>query len=336
MTYTDKLTGVYNRRFFEESLEKMQKSSYYPLGIIVADINSLKVFNDAFGHQLGDQLLQAVAKILNDTVSKDSILSRVGGDEFTILVPNTDDKALADLVQTFNEAFNKVYHLPIKPSVSFGYACHDDHTNMKAVKSIAENAMYECKLISSIYVKKTIVSSLKEKLKKYTSENIISVNRLKLLTQHMGEALSFSFEEKKKLNLLAEVHNIGEIGISKSLFRKEVLTLKEYDIIKSHVKRGYRIVNASQELNRVSEEMLSHHERWDGSGYPRGLETDEIPLVARAFSVLDAYNAMLSHKPYRDAMAQEEAISELKRGKGSQFDPTMVDVFVKKVLEIEK
>lgn len=332
LSYMDKLTQCYNRRFYEENLEVLSDPDNLPLGVIVADVNSLKVFNDAFGHVVGDELLRIIAKTLRETVGSKGYVSRVGGDEFTIIMPNTTSRILENVVKKTHAKLTKIRSLPIAPSLSTGRALHDKGELRKTI-NIAENMMYEQKLISSIVVKRSIVSSLKGKLNNYASQDKMGVKRLKDLSSLMGEALGFNSDEKSKLSLLAEIHNIGEVGINRELFKKSArLTLREHDLIKSHVKRGYRIVNASCELNKISEEMLCHHEKWDGSGYPRAISGQEIPVISRAFSIIDAYNAMMSDKPYREELTEREIVNELYTQASKQFDPLMVEVFVSKVL----
>ncbi len=334
ISFTDELTGLKNRRFYEKELSVLNNIENMPLGILVADINSLKVINDAFGHHSGDLLISGTARALKDASMEIGSVARVGGDEFCILVPNSSPQIMQKLTKTINKNMSKLQELPIVATVSIGVAIKfsiDD--SITDIISKAENEMYEKKLLESKKMKQLIVSSLKDKIKHFSSQNKESVTRLKSLSRKLDNTLGLDRVMSKKLEMLVELHNIGEIGIPKKILNKlDPLSLKETDVIKSHVKRGYRIANASPELNIISEEILCHHEHWDGNGYPRGIKGKEIPYISRIFAVIDAYNSMVSERKYRKKLNEKEAIFELRSNSGGQFDQSIVEIFIEKVL----
>lgn len=156
---------------------------------------------------------------------------------------------------------------------------------------------------------------------------------IKELALQLGEALYLSDYQLKDLGLLAELHDLGKVSIPKKILeKKEQLTPEEWEEIKRHPEIGYKIACSSPELSNIAEGILSHHEWWDGSGYPQGLKGKEIPLISRIITIVDAYDIMTNGSPYKAAMSKKEALKELEKGAGSQFDPEIVDVFIKQVL----
>ena len=145
----------------------------------------------------------------------------------------------------------------------------------------------------------------------------------------IGKYLGLEMSRIDELKIAADLHDIGKIGISEEILLKPgKLTEDEYKIIKTHSEKGYRIIKASSELKEVAESVLYHHERLDGRGYPIGLKGEEIPLLSRIISVCDSYDVMTSDRVYKKAMSKEDAIEELKRCSGTQFDPSLVKVFI--------
>ncbi|MBN2795400.1 MAG: diguanylate cyclase [Clostridia bacterium] len=328
LSYVDTLTQIYNRRFYEEHLKYLNDKDFYPIGIIIADINSLKIFNDAFSHVIGDELIKTCAHTIRDYFSEMGTVSRIGGDEFAVLIPNCDYEQLKEDIITLEKRLKEIDALPIRPSISFGYALFSGKGKIYDTIEKAENMMYERKLMTSFYVKNEIIDALKSYLSQKDRHNEIYP-----VVHEFAEALNFSRDAKEKLVLLSEIHDIGEIGLNRMIFKKTgPLTVREKEIIHSHVKRGYRIVSASSSLNKIGEEMLSHHERWDGKGYPRMLKANEIPEVSRAFAIIDAYHAMKCKRPYRNVRTEDEILNELLQSSGKQFDPIMVHIFVENIL----
>lgn len=339
MLYRDKLTGLYNRDFFEEELSRLDTKRQLPISIIVGDINGLKLINDAFGHQMGDKTLEKAAEILTSTFRKEDILCRVGGDEFIALLPKTSkDTAL--------EIYERVkYKCEINPldfikvNISLGVATkesNDTDTDIEEVLKRAENRMYFNKLKESKEAKLLMIKSLKSRLEKITYETKFHYGRLKILCMKMAEELNLSDREKEELNLLCEFHDIGKVGISKNILQKQgCLNSDEWEEVRRHSEIGYYIAKEFKEASPVDELILIHHERWDGKGYPGLLKSDEIPLAARIFAIADAYDVMVNDTPYKTRMNKVQALNEIKDKSGSQFDPKLAELFIK-VMEIEE
>lgn len=330
LSYHDALTGLYNRRFLEEQMKVMDKAHYLPLAVIMGDVNGLKITNDVFGHEAGDKLLKKVADTLMENCSEGDIIARWGGDEFLILMPHTTRSEAEQFIERVKSSFAEKRVGSIQLSVSLGCSGKNrEEESLQRALQEAEEWMYHQKLLESTSYRNSIVSTLLATLAEKSVETKAHAERLKEYCHGVGKALKMSSEELNELSLLSALHDIGEVGIHQSILLKPgVLTPEERNEMKRHSEIGYRIAQNAPELNGVAEFILSHHERWDGKGYPRKLKSKEIPIFSRVLAVADAFDAMTSDRPYRKAMPREEAVSELERNAGTQFDPEIVKIFV--------
>jgi len=336
--YRDKLTGLYNKNFFEEELSRLDTKRQLPISLIMGDINGLKLINDAFGHSMGDSTLKRVAEIMANSFRDEDIISRVGGDEFIILLPKTTEEVAQEIVgrvQRMCEANPLDY---IKISISFGVAAKTSiDEDMSSVLKKAEDRMYFNKLRESKEAKLDMIRFLKERLEKITYETKSHYERLNYLTKMMADKLDLSERERKELELLCEFHDIGKIGISKNILQKDgKLNREEWESVKRHSEIGYYIVKGVKDVSSIDELILIHHERWDGKGYPGLLKDEEIPLVARIFALADAYDIMVNDTPYQERMTKDEALMEIRAQAGKQFDPYLAEVFITLMKEIEE
>jgi len=328
----DQLTGLYNRNYFEEELKRISKGRDYPVTLISADINGLKLINDTMGHDQGDLLIKAAADVLKDSLRGSDILSRVGGDEFTALLVGTDEKT-ADRIMKRIRTNVKQYcrnNPDLFLSLSLGMAtAHDNSMPFQELFKRADDAMYRDKYAPSSSAKGKIMKSLMNALaeKDYIVDG--HARRLALLCRKLGRELGLSPRRQADLALLSQVHDLGKVGIPDAIIYKEgPLNENEWAIMKQHPEKGYRIALSSNYLTNVAGLILKHHERWDGSGYPLGLKGSEIPLECRILSVVDSYDTMTSGRPYCNSRSREEAVGEIRRCAGSQFDPEIVNVFL--------
>ncbi|RAK05049.1 diguanylate cyclase (GGDEF)-like protein [Halanaerobium saccharolyticum] len=335
LSYYDSLTGLYNRRFFEAELERLDSQRQLPISIIMADLNGLKIINDSYGHKKGDQLLQKAAEILKDSLREEDILSRQGGDEFIILLPRTDadDCAVIRKRIKFNTGIIKDFKLPL--SIALGQATKiGPEEDIEEIIKKADDRMYKNKLSESKSSKSNIVQGLINALAVKSSETKEHAVRMTNLAFEFGEKLALTESDQNRLSLLATLHDIGKINISEEILNKEDnLTAEEWEIVKKHTEQGYKIASSSDEFAAVAEEIFSHHEYWDGSGYPRNLEGKEIPFLARIISLVDAYDVMINDRPYSEAVSKEEALVEIKRCAGIQFDPELAAQFIEMLRE---
>lgn len=326
----DKLTGVYNRGYFDEHLSVLNEDRFLPLSIMFIDINGLKILNDVFGHDEGDQLLKTAGNILEKCCGEEAVIGRTGGDEFIILIPNTSLNKLTKIKQQIDKQCEEQHDVSIGVSMSIGLEIKKyAYQNLEKRIRIAEEKMYKEKLQKSHQIKNKILEYLKQSLNEGTHETFKHNMRLRQLTYEVGEEFGLSDTELENLGLLALFHDIGKIRIPNEILNKEEkLTPKEWELIKTHAEAGYRIALAMPTLAPLSEAILHHHEHYDGSGYPDGLKGDEIPLYSRIIAVIDAYDAMTHSRSYQKLKTPMEAVDELITCAGTQFDPSIVKVFV--------
>lgn len=337
LSYHDHLTGVFNRRFFQVEMKRLDTARNYPISLVIADVNGLKLVNDAFGHDVGDELLLRVAQLIQRECRGDDIIARVGGDEFLILLPRTDYQAVESLVTRIKSKLAACTLRDIPLSVAFGWDTKTKDTeNVSEVLRNAENFMYKKKTLENASHRSFTVKSILNTLRIKNPREDEHAKRVSLLCLSLGQALGLSADENAELKLAGELHDIGKIAVDEAVLNKnDKLTTDEWTAILRHPETGMRILATSHEFFGLAEYVYAHHERWDGTGYPKGLRGEEIILQARIIALADAYDAMTSARPYRSAMGEDEAIAELRRGAGTQFDPHLVQVFVEKVLSLK-
>lgn len=333
LSYHDKLTGLYNRTYFEEEFVKFNNKDMLPLSLIMLDVNGLKLINDAFGHFEGDKLLKLVGNILLQCCEDNFMAARIGGDEFIIAAPCTTEDETIRLIEKIKEKCNNTNLKPVNPSISIGYTVMEKVcSNIEDIFIEAEDRMYTNKMIESKSFRSSIINSLRKTLHETTLETSNHCNRMKEKSIQFANFIGLSSVEMDKLILLAVLHDIGKIAIPNYILDKSgPLSEEEWEIVKKHSQIGYNIANSSQELGIIAEVLLYHHERWDGKGYPRGLKGEEIPLLSRIISIIDSYDVMMNERPYKKAVGKDEAIIELKNNSGTQFDPLLVNKFIEMV-----
>ncbi len=337
LSYRDSLTGLYNRRFFDEEMKRIDTERQLPISIIMIDVNGLKIINDSLGHEKGDELIIKTANLLEEAVREEDILARYGGDEFLVLLPQTREEKAQDIAKRIKRNCKKTKKGGITVSLALGVATKKTlEEDIKNILEKADNNMYEGKNISSSNRKQEVVEGLLNTLEASSNETIPHVRRMKKLAQKLGDRLALSKSQLQRLSLLSRLHDIGKTYISEDILTKEdVLTGKEWEKIKKHPRKGFKIAIASEEFAVVAEDVISHHEFWNGEGYPRGLEGEEIPLLARIIAIVDAYDVMTSGRSYKEAMSRERALKEIKDCAGSQFDPELAAAFVEMMREDE-
>lgn len=330
LSYTDILTGAKNRTYFEEVEKRYSEEGKLPLGVIMGDANGLKLVNDTFGHRQGDKLLIDITEVLKNVSKNVGEVFRIGGDEFVILVPEASLKQCEELILEIEEKCNQYKNDLFNISISLGAAVkYDAKKDIYEVIKEAEDKVYRNKLLQKSSIKGSILTSLKIGLGVNSGETEQHNERVVIRAIKVGEKLGLSMSELDELKIASGLHDIGKIGISDDILSNSTsLTDEEYEIIKTHTEKGYRIIKASSELKSVAKSVLYHHERWDGNGYPMGLKGEEIPLLARIISVCDTFDVMISGRVYKSAMSKKSALEELKRCAGTQFDPKVVDIFI--------
>jgi diguanylate cyclase (GGDEF)-like protein/PAS domain S-box-containing protein len=327
----DSLTGLYNRAYLEYEFQRRRDSMPLPCVLVACDIDGLQMTNETLGHAAGDQRLIMASVLLSELVESGDILSRVGGDEFVLVRPGANklqaERLCRDLrasVEQFN-AENRDLFL----SLSVGYAIMADNpVELSILMRDADNMVRREKLLRSQSTRSGLVNTMMTLLEARDFITEGHAERLEMLVGRLAERLNFPSNQLDAMRLFAKFHDIGKVGISDAiLFKPGALNEEERAEMRRHSEIGYRIALGSSDLVYIAEWILRHHEWWDGSGYPIGLSGESIPVECRILSIADAFDAMTSDRPYRKAMTVEQALEELRKFAGIQFDPALLAIF---------
>lgn len=322
----DTLTGLLNRRCFDEELKRLDMPEQLPLCLIMGDVNGLKLANDAFGHPEGDLLLTTIAKILRESGRPGDLIFRWGGDEFILLLPRTGVEKALDRVNRIHQLCSswKGQGL-VRPSISLGFGVkeHPDEDWRDSMLKAAEDQMYKMKMREGRRARLRILSHLEDKLHRAFGGHMgLHVRRLIKLCELAGNHLGLGEEDRKNLKLLCSYHDIGIVSSKELIHRDPPL---DEDVIASdqeHPLTGYRIAKSIPELLPAADLILSHHERWDGLGFPQHLKGQDIPLTVRVFQILDRYESLSN--PEVVSMEPRAAMEVIKRDAGMIYDPNLI------------
>ncbi len=351
----DSVTGLLNHRAVHQRLdEEFQRAQHQdrPLSVIMMDLNNFKLFNDTYGHPIGDQVLKRVARALESECRKPGILARYGGDEFIAVLPDTDEPKAMVLAQRLSERMNRegfqgsndTTTVPI--SLSFGVASYpNDCTNRFELVTMADRNLYQAKITDSGIMGTTETQRTHRALRTEGSFDVLdamitAVDNKDRYTRHhsedvtefalwIAEELGYSEGTQRVIRIGGLLHDVGKIGVPEDILRKPgKLSDDEYETMKRHPQLGALIVGGVSGMESIIDIVRSHHERWDGKGYPDGLAGEDIPLLGRLLAVADAVSAMTTDRPYRRGLPWETAVSEIRKGIGTQFDPEMAKAFL--------
>lgn len=330
LSFHDKLTQLFNRAYWEEVLITFDNNAQLPLSIIMGDINGLKLVNDTFGHLEGDRLLIKAAQVLKEASRSQDIICRWGGDEFTILLPQTSEKEAEKICTQIREACPNSEDTRIPLSISLGISSKiNPRQDMDEVLKEAEDRLYRNKMLESKSIRSSIITSLQKSLAEKTAETEQHARRLQEWAVQIGRYMELSNSDIDELILLAALHDIGKIAIPDHILNKKgPLNQEEWERMKTHCELGFKIAASSPDLMGIANKIITHHERWDGTGYPQGLKGYDIPLLSRIIAVVDAYDVMTCGRPYKGAISNHSAIKELLSCAGTQFDPHIVKIFI--------
>ncbi len=351
----DELTGLFSRRHFEERLkEEIARHSRYgdAFSLLMLDLDSFKTYNDMYGHPSGDELLHRIGEIVTSSVRSSDQAFRYGGDEFIVILPQTsseDSYVVAERIR--EQVAAEMETMKIAVTCSGGLVSYpSDGVMAGELVNAADTALYYAKRtggnrtclssaalaeptneagtysrggsLSTVYALASAVDAKDH----YTYGHSRKVNTYAVA---LAEAIGLSPDEVSKVSTAALLHDIGKIGIPDEILNKKgKLNDDERAAIKSHTRLGANIVGNVPSLVPCVSGILYHHERWDGKGYPEGLQGEAIPLNARVLAIADAYAAMTSVRPYRDVCSDDKVMEELRKGVGKQFDPMLVKVFI--------
>jgi len=326
----DILTRLYTYSYLEETIKKMDNKKQFPLSIIVVDINGLKLFNDTYGHKDGDKLLITTAELLLSCVTNKDIVARWGGDEFVILLPQTNEKEAKKISHNITAKCRETKVNGVNLSLGIGAATKKaSQQDIYKVLHSAEDKMLVDKLMIKRSSKNNMVQNMLKILGAKSYETKEHAERMRRLSLKFGKEMGLNEEQLTHLSLLADLHDIGKINIDEKILKKpSALSNQEWEKIKEHPTKGFTIAQSIEEFAPVAKLILAHHEHWDGGGYPQGLKGEDIPYLARIISIVDAYDVMTNERPYSESVSKEEALAEIKRCAGSQFDPNLVEIFL--------
>lgn len=360
MINIDGLTELYNHRYFCDSLAekiKIGEKENNPVSMIFIDIDYFKNYNDIYGHQKGDYVLKKIGKIIKSSIGNEHIPARYGGEEFAIILPDTTEGMAVNIAESLRKKIENTYfegeeNQPNgKLTASMGVSVYPDkaRSDIELIKS-ADDALYRAKFFYKNRVETyiSILDEIKSNIDEEDAEIVTSiktlisvinakdrytyghVERVVVYGRMLAESLGLNERDKNILIYGAYMHDIGKINISKDvLIKKMKLTDDEWEVLKQHPANGVEIIKSVKSLNMIIPLIISHHEKYDGTGYPNNLKGDEIPYLARVLTVIDSFDAMTSNRPYNKRKTYKEAIEELKRCSGTHFDPEIVKVFIK-------
>lgn len=336
MSYHDSLTGLFNRRYLEEEMVRQDIETNLPISIIMGDVNGLKLINDSFGHKVGDEILIRTAEIIKMGCRPNDIICRLGGDEFVVILPNTDESESEHIISNFNKILSNEDRNLLELSISFGYQTKNSpKENINETLREAENVLYRHKLYESRSMRNKAIGIIMNTLFEKSNRESQHSKRVSEICEIIADKMHCSKDNIKKIKTAGLLHDIGKIGIDENILNSSKdLTDEEWKEIKKHPEAAWRILSSSTEFSELANFVFEHHERWDGKGYPKGLKGNDISFEARIIALADSYDAMTSERSYRKALSHEEAIKEIERCSGTQFDPEIVKVFVEAANDI--
>lgn len=333
LSYHDALTGLYNIRFLEEEIKRLDTKRNLPFSIIEADANGLKLTNDIFGHAYGDAFIKKAANVIKRVCRADDIIARSGGDEFIILLPKTGYEEAEQIIDRIKKELSKESINFIKGSISMGAATKlQIEENIFEILNIAEERMYQTKVIEKTEMQKNAYELMIRTLHEISPEEKRHADNVSYLSELMGRKLKLPENDIKNLVTAGYLHDIGKVVLNSSFIDEDTkMNSKESAEMKKHAVYGYRILNAFQKLYGISEAVLYHHENWDGTGYPKGIKGEHIPLKSRIISIADKYDRIIYDTIQGEILSREELLSILRKHAGTLFDPDLTEIFAQMI-----
>lgn len=334
LSFHDELTGLYNRRFFQEEMKRIDTKRSLPISLIMGDVNGLKLINDSFGHESGDLLLKKTATAMKLVCRAEDIIARIGGDEFVIILPNSNEDKAMEIIDRIKSTIAEQEIKGISISVSFGCGTKTKPSqDLQDIFKDAEDYLYKHKLYESSSMRNKTLKLIYNTLHEKNLRELVHSEKVSELCEILSIKMGFSGDAIKLIKLAGLMHDIGKIGIPDEILNKPgKLSDKEFIEIKKHPEIGYRILSSVNEFSEISDYVLQHHEHWDGKGYPQNIKGETIKIEARIIGLVDAYAAMTNKRTYGEILSSNQAIDEIKRCTGTQFDPKIAKIFIEDVL----
>jgi diguanylate cyclase (GGDEF)-like protein/putative nucleotidyltransferase with HDIG domain/PAS domain S-box-containing protein len=332
----DRLTNTFRRTYFHEYIHQPSHINK-AFGLIIADINGLKYLNEAFGLDFGDQVIREVAQSISRVIDQRGVVFRVGGDSFVVLIEEDDVDDIDGIIKNLKSCFKKIQYQQVQISVSMGFAVKSKNESFEPIILKAEEMLNKNKVLDGTSVNvetiNLMMNTLFEKSRKFMEHS----RRVSLWSEKLAKAADLEDFQIKQVKLAALLHDIGKVNVDAYLLNKiEPLTKNEIELLRKHPEVGYRILQAVERYEEIAQIVLEHHERFDGNGYPEGKKGKDISIGARILAISDSFDAMLDERPYRKQFTRDQAIQELIDNKHKQFDPELVDIFIKKVLKAQE
>ena len=322
----DALTGFPMDVVLRQKLEEHPKDFLVPTIVIIFDVARLQIVNKEKGRQEGDRQIADLGANMRKYLPKETMFYRGYEAESLAIIKNRDEKSIIDAVNKIVEVcIGKIYF-------GIDVLTENDIKNGKALKDTIDNAYAYLRIKQILNFESDrshVLTTYINTLKQVDSDTEQHVKRTQASGLALGKKIGLSSSDLAALELLCLLHDIGKITVPLEILNKPgLLSEDEWRVLRAHAKNGYEMVSGLKELNPIADSVLSHHERWDGRGYPRGLKGEEIPVLARIISVVDAFDAMINDRSYRKALTIEDAKLELRDNAGTQFDPVLVKEFL--------
>ncbi len=335
----DKLTGLYNREFIDVEFSRLKENKVFPISIILGNINGMKLYNENYGNHQGDKEIIRIGKKIKEFMNSENIIARVSGDEFAIILSGYDESGLRELINNLTDYVNnRDQYLENKAlSISFGFGLQKSKdVNIDELYNDAQTFLYRKKYYNSKSSRSTAVNLIMNTLFEKNEREKDHSQRVGEIAVKIAGLMNLESDVINTIRVAGYLHDIGKIGIDESILNKQgKLNDIEWEEIKLHTIKGARILERSQEYFDIYNIVLSHHEKYDGSGYPNGLSGENIPLEARIIAIADSYDAMTKERTYKATLTHKEALYEIESCAGTQFDPQIVTVLLENGKEDE-
>jgi len=333
LSYHDQLTGLYNRRYFEMEIERLDTLRNHPISVITIDINGLKMTNDVLGHNAGDELIKQAAKTLKQACREDEIIVRLGGDEFLILLPRTNEFDCIQIINRVQDIIRKDKENKYLLSVSLGYGIkHSVDNQIKDIINQADQYMYQNKLIESEIHKRQMLGIIMKRLYRIDPDLRRHLKSMNELVTQFGHYLKLKNENINYLKLAAMYHDIGKIGIDEKdvkLFQTD--RVKYAYLLKRQPELSYQILRYITEYIEIANIILAYHENFDGTGYPKGIRGSDIPMESMMIHIVNDYDKLR----FNVGLSIEDTIKHLQNQKSLELEPKLCDQFCEMIKSYE-
>lgn len=337
LNYRNELPGLYNRQYFLDAIRDYDNENNLPISIIMGDINGLAIIDNSLGHSVVENVQSKLNTILKKVARKADVIIGFSNGEFSLILPKTSYSESIKIIQKLRSLSDEEKTSPFKISISCGSSTKtkiDEELN-EIIEIAVEKLENDRHIVSPIFESHTI-DLIMEILFEKNNREMLHSTRVSEICKKIAIRLNFDQGVVDRIRITGMLHDIGKIGIDERILNKtEKLSDEDRETIRKHPEIGYRILSASNDFMIHAEDVLQHHERIDGKGYPKGIEGSEISIVAKIIAIADTFDAITSDRPYRKALSKHEAIFEIKRCSGSQFDSEIVKVFEDMMFEKE-